>query len=85
MVMEKVFESVTVYHTQTGNAYRKGRLSTEDFPVLTSLDLLLLILKTLFTFFTKQVTLIRRLIVLSLPFQFVFPDINMSKFTIYLS
>jgi hypothetical protein len=35
--------------------------------VLTSLDQLLLLLQTLFTFFTKQATLKRRFTVLSLP------------------
>ncbi len=50
----------------------QGRLSTVDLLVLTSLHQLLLMLKILFTFFTKQPTLIRRSTVLSLPPQLVF-------------
>jgi hypothetical protein len=45
----------------------KGRLSTIDLLVLTGLDHLIFILKTLFTFVTKHATSIRRSIVLSLP------------------
>jgi hypothetical protein len=37
-------------------SYRRGQLCTVDLLVLTSLDRLLLILKTLFTPFIKQVT-----------------------------
>jgi hypothetical protein len=51
----------------------KGRLSAVELLVLTSLDQLLFILKILFTFFTKQATLMRRSTVLSLPLQLVFP------------
>jgi hypothetical protein len=50
-----------------------GRLSTVDLLALTSLDRLLLILHTLFTCFTKQVNLMRRSTVLSLPLPLVFP------------
>jgi hypothetical protein len=57
-----------------GKSYRRGRLSTVDLPVPTSLDQLLLILKILFTYFTKQATLMRRSIVLSFPPQLVFPE-----------
>ncbi len=39
--------------SRSGNPYWKGRLSTADLLVLTSLDPLLSILKTLFTFFYK--------------------------------
>ncbi len=56
----------------------KGRLSTVNLLVPTSLDRLLFILKILFTFFTKQPTSIRRSIVLSLPPQLVFPWRNHS-------
>ncbi len=51
----------------------KGRLSAVDLLVLTGLDHLIFILKTLFTFVTKHATSIRRSIVLSLPLQLVFP------------
>ncbi len=57
------------------NPYWKGRLSTLDQLVLTSLDLLLYIIKIWFTFDTKQITKMRRSTVLSLPFQLVFPAI----------
>ncbi len=51
-----------------------GSLGTVDLLVLTSLDHLILILKILFSFFTKQATLIRRSTVLGLPLQLGFPD-----------
>ncbi len=57
---------------QPGNPYIRERLSTVDLLVLTSLDLLLLISRTLF-FFTKHGDLIRRSTVLSLPLRLVFP------------
>jgi len=47
-----------------GNPHRRGRPSTFDLLVLTNLRQLLFLLKILFTFFTKQATLIRRLVVL---------------------
>ncbi len=50
----------------TGNPKWRGRLSTLDLLVLTTLDEVLLILQTLFTFFTKQATLMRRCTVVSL-------------------
>ncbi len=50
-----------------GKYFWRGRFSTVDLLVLTSLDQLLLKLKILFTFFTKQATLMRRSIVVSLP------------------
>jgi hypothetical protein len=56
-----------------GNPYWKGRLSTVDLLVLTSLDQLLLILPILFSFFTNKATLMRRSTVLSLPLRLVFP------------
>ncbi len=55
------------------NPYWRGRLSTVDLLVLTSLDQLIFILKILFTFITKQLTLLRRSTVLCLPLQLVFP------------
>jgi hypothetical protein len=56
-----------------GNANRGGRLSTVNLLVLTCLGQLLLILKILFTFLTKQAALMRRSTVLSLAPQLVFP------------
>jgi len=53
-------------------SYIRGRFSTVDLLVLTSLDQLLLIMKILSTYFTKQVILMRRSIVLSLPSRLVF-------------
>jgi len=53
-------------------SYWRGRLNTIDLLVLINLDQLLLELKLLFTFFTKQPTLLRRSIILSLPPQLVF-------------
>ncbi len=55
-----------------GKSYWRGRLSTVDLLVLTSLDQLLLYWKLWFTFFTKQASLLRRSIVLILPPQLVF-------------
>ncbi len=54
-------------------AYWGGKLSTVDLFVLTSLDKLILILKILFSFFTKQAALMRRSTVLSLSPQLIFP------------
>jgi hypothetical protein len=68
--MEMIAES----STQPGKSYRKGRLSTFDLLVLTSLDQLLFISKILFTLISKQATFIRRSTVLSLPSQLAFPD-----------
>jgi hypothetical protein len=45
----------------------KGKASVIDLLVLTTLYQLIFILKILFTFFTKQATLMRRSTVLSLP------------------
>jgi len=52
---------------EQGSLTERERLNTVDLIVLTSLDELLFIFKMLFTFFTKQVTLMRRSTVLSLP------------------
>ncbi len=57
----------------TGNTNWKERPSTGDLLILTSLDQLVLILQTFFTFLTKWATLMRRSTVLSLPLQLVFP------------
>ncbi len=56
--------------------YWRGQQSTVDLLVLTSLVQQFLIVQTLFTFLTKQATLMRRSTVLSLPFQLVFPDLG---------
>jgi hypothetical protein len=55
---------------QTREPSSKGKLSTVDLLVLTSLDYLLLIIKILFTSFTKEAALIRRSIVLNLSPQY---------------
>jgi hypothetical protein len=51
----------------------RGRITTVDRLVLTSLDQLKFTLKILFNFVTKQATLTRKPTALSLPFQLVFP------------
>ena len=56
-----------------GKYYWRGKLSTVHLLVLISLDLLLFILKMLYTLFTKQATLMKGSVVLSLPPQLVFP------------
>jgi len=56
-----------------GKSYRGGRFSTVDLLVLTSFEQLIFIVKILFSFFTKQATLMKRSTVLSLPPQLVFP------------
>ena len=53
-------------------------LSTVDLLVLPSLDQLIFQLKILFSFFTKQATLMRRSIVLSLLPQLVFPGFKLN-------
>ncbi len=50
----------------TGNSYKRGRLSTVDLLVLTSVDQLVFILNTIFNFVTKQAILTRRSSVLFL-------------------
>ncbi len=56
-----------------GKPYWRGRISTIDLLVLTSLDQLLLILKILFIFFTKQASSMRRSTVLGPPLLWGFP------------
>jgi hypothetical protein len=56
----------------TGKSYRRGKLSTVDLLVLTSLDQLPF-LKILLTSFTKQASSMRGSTVLSLPSYLVFP------------
>ncbi len=58
---------------KSGKSCRMGGLTTVDLLLLTSLDQLLFILN-IFTFFTKQTTLMRRSTVLSLPPWLVFPE-----------
>ncbi len=55
-----------------GKTNCRGRLSTVDLFALTSLDQLLLLLKTLFTFLQNNAQM-RRSTVLSLSLQLVFP------------
>ncbi len=45
-----------MFIVQAGNPYCKGRLSTADLLVLTSLDQLIFILKIFFTFLQNQLT-----------------------------
>jgi hypothetical protein len=56
-------------YLKSGNSHRRGRLSTVDLLVISSLDQQLLKLQTIFSYFTKQATLMRRSTVLSLPLQ----------------
>ena len=54
--------------------YQRGTISTVGLLVIRCLDQLLYILEILYTFLTKQVTLMRRSTVLILPPQLVFPE-----------
>jgi hypothetical protein len=56
-----------------GNSFCRGKLSTFDLLVLTSLDQLLFLLGILLIFFTKKDSLMRRSSVLSLPPHLVVP------------
>jgi hypothetical protein len=66
------------YLLSPGNTNWRGKFRTIHLLVLTSLDHMLLILKTLF--FAKQRTLKRRSTVLSLPFQLVLPALTFLKY-----
>jgi len=57
-------------------------LSTVDLLVFISLDQVLFVLKILFTFFTKQVTSMRRSTVLTLPLQLGFPGTRYVLFVV---
>ncbi len=52
---------------EAGKTYQRGKLSTVDHLVLTSLEQLLFIRNILLTVFTKQANSMRRSSVLSLP------------------
>ncbi len=68
------------------NPYWKGRLSTIDLLVLTSFDQLLVLLKILFTYLTKQLTLMRRsTVLLSLPLQLEFPALSYNETAQFLT
>jgi hypothetical protein len=69
----KILSGITV----AGKSYWRGRLSTVDLLVLTSLYQLLFISKILFTFLKKYN---RRSTVLSLPPHLVFPDCSKACF-----
>jgi len=71
--IDKDWRCREIQSINAGKYYWSGRLSTVDLLIQTSLDQLLFILKILFTFFTKQSTLMRRSTVLSLPPQVKFP------------
>jgi hypothetical protein len=60
---------------QARKPYRKGRLSTVELLVLSSLDQLLFIMKALLTFLTKQSMSMRGSTVLCFPLQLVFPGL----------
>ncbi len=62
--------------------YCRGRVTTVDPLVLTSLNLAIFILKLLNTFVSKQTTLMRRSNVLSLPLQLVFPAQRLQTATV---
>jgi hypothetical protein len=64
----------------SGNSNGRGRLSTIDLLVLTSLDKLLLRFKKL-NFFTEQVTLFGRSTVLSFPLDLEFLALIIPYFT----
>jgi hypothetical protein len=70
---------ILVYTFSQGSLTERGRLCTVDLLVVTSFDQLPFILK-IFTYVTKQATLMRRSIVLSIPFQLVFPAFSPSFF-----
>jgi hypothetical protein len=54
------FASKSKIGVNAGKSYSKGRLSTVDLLVLTSLEQLVFALKLLFLIVTKQATLMRR-------------------------
>ncbi len=64
----RLFSFVKAQYYSTREACLKGRAQYSDLLVLTSLDQLILLLKTLL-FFTKQATLMMRSIVLTLLLQ----------------
>jgi len=69
-VHDKHFPSVVILEgkVRQGTPYQRGRrLGTVDLLVLTSLDQLHFVLKTLFPFFTKLTALMRKSVVLSHP------------------
>jgi hypothetical protein len=68
--LQKVFLGQTLAKDKPWNT---NSISMVDLLVLTCLNLLILVLKILFDFVTKQTTLMRRSTVLSLPLQKVFP------------
>ncbi len=77
--------SLTLKH-KSGKSYWGGRLSTVDLLVLTSLNQLIFISKKLFSFITKQATLMRRSTALNLlPPQLVsIPCTNLKSFSFLL-
>jgi hypothetical protein len=67
VMSKQVYLSPARFNSLIQGSLTKGsRRSTVDLLVLTSLDQLLFVYKILFTFFTKQATLIRMSTVLSL-------------------
>ncbi len=74
MTLMKATLSIANVSIMAGKPYRRRRFSTVHLLALTSTDQLLLIIQTLFNFFTKLPTLMRRSTVLSIPLQSVFHD-----------
>ncbi len=70
VILKWFFVIFTLDSTPSGNPFEGERLSTDDLFVLTSLDQLLFTLIMLF----KRATLMRRSMVLRLPFYLVLPD-----------
>jgi len=79
--MVRALPQVGATKAAPGKTYRRGWLRTVDLLVQTTLDPLLFILEILIFFHTKQATLKRRLTVLSLPFQLVFPGCSSQDVT----
>jgi len=73
---KSVLECLLSHRERERKSYRRGRCSTVDLLVLAILDQLLFKLNLLFTFLTKQATLIRWSTVVILPLQLVFPTIG---------
>jgi hypothetical protein len=80
MTLTKYRIKILLSLSESGKSYWGRRISTVDLLVLTSLDPLLFMLKILFYLSIK--TLMRRLIVLSLLPQLVFPNSALTKFGI---
>ena len=65
------------------NPFWRGRLSTVDLLILTSIEQLFLLLQRLFTFLRKQATLLRRSTVLSLSLQQGFLALTLKRWNTF--